>query len=214
MPKETITPSEYKQIAQKAIETIKVPQGIRYEWTGQSEYLESAKKTLILIAPISLLLTFMLIFASLRDIRLTALIFFTLPFSFVGGLLAIKLLGFSMSIAVIVGFLALLGVAAETAIVMLIYLKEAVEEKAIEGKKEYDSLLNACIDGAAKRIRPKLMTVFSLMAGLVPLLYIKGVGSEIMGRIAAPMLGGLITSTLLTLILVPIFYLWIVKSKS
>lgn len=213
MPKETITPYEYKQIAQKAIENIKVPQGIRYEWAGQSEYLESAKKTLIFVAPISLLLTFILIFASLRDLRLTALIFFTLPFSFVGGLLAIKLLGFSMSIAVIVGFLALLGVAAETAIVMLIYLKAAVEEKALEGEKEYDSLLNACIDGAAKRIRPKLMTVFSLIAGLTPLLYIKGVGSEIMGRIAAPMLGGLITSTLLTLILVPIFYLWIVKKE-
>ena len=213
MPKETITPSEYKQVAQKVIETINVPQGIRYEWTGQSEYLESAKKTLILIAPISLLLTFMLIFASIRDIRLTALVFFTLPFSFVGGLLAVKLLGFSMSIAVIVGFLALLGVAAETAIVMLIYLKEAVDEKRVEGKREYVSLLNACIDGAAKRIRPKLMTVFSLMAGLMPLLYIKGVGSEIMGRIAAPMLGGLITSTLLTLILIPIFYLWIVKKE-
>ena len=213
MPKETITPSEYKQVAQKVIETINVPQGIRYEWTGQSEYLESAKKTLILIAPISLLLTFMLIFASIRDIRLTALVFFTLPFSFVGGLLAVKLLGFSMSIAVIVGFLALLGVAAETAIVMLIYLKEAVDEKRVEGKREYVSLLNASIDGAAKRIRPKLMTVFSLMAGLMPLLYIKGVGSEIMGRIAAPMLGGLITSTLLTLILIPIFYLWIVKKE-
>jgi len=213
MPKDTITPYEYKQAAQKAIDTVKAPHGIRYEWAGQSEYLESAKKTLTFVAPISLLLTFMLIFASLRDLRLTALIFFTLPFSFVGGLIAIKLLGFSLSIAVIVGFLALLGVAAETAIVMLIYLKSAVEERVEKGQKDSASLLEACIEGAAKRIRPKLMTVFSLIAGLAPLLYIKGVGSEIMGRIAAPMLGGLVTSTLLTLILVPIFYFWIVKRE-
>jgi len=210
MPKDTITPYEYKQAAQKAIDAIKTPHGIRYEWAGQSEYLESAKKTLAYVAPISLLLTFMLIFASLRDLRLTALIFFTLPFSFVGGLLAVKLLGFSLSIAVIVGFLALLGVAAETAIVMLIYLKAAIDERVAKGQKDSASLLEACIEGAAKRIRPKLMTVFSLIAGLAPLLYINGVGSEIMGRIAAPMLGGLVTSTLLTLILVPIFYFWII----
>ncbi|MGE4399167.1 MAG: efflux RND transporter permease subunit [Campylobacterales bacterium] len=208
MPKDNVTPYEYKQLAQKAIDAVKVPHGVRYEWAGQSEYLESAKKTLVYVAPISLLLTFILIFASLRDIKLTALIFFTLPFSFVGGLLAIKLLGFSLSIAVVVGFLALLGVAAETAIIMLIYLKHATDEAILHKDR---SMLDACIDGAAKRIRPKLMTVFSLIAGLAPLLYIKGVGSEIMGRIAAPMIGGLVTSTILTLVLIPIFYYWMVK---
>ncbi len=210
MPKDNVTPYEYKQIAQKTIDSVKMPQGLRYEWAGQSEYLESAKKTLTFVAPISILLTFILIFASLRDIRLTALIFFTLPFSFVGGLLAIKLLGFSLSIAVVVGFLALLGVAAETAIIMLIYLKHATDEATIHNDR---SMLEACIDGAAKRIRPKLMTVFSLIAGLAPLLYIKGVGSEIMGRIAAPMIGGLVTSTILTLVLIPIFYYWMVKKR-
>ncbi len=203
MPKDDISPYEYKIAAQKIIDSVQRPSGVRYEWAGASEYLESAKKTLIYVAPISLLLTFTLIFASLRDIRLTALIFFTLPFSLVGGLLAIKLLGFSLSIAVIVGFLALLGVAAETSIVMLIYLQHATEH--IDGK-DHGALRQACIDGAAKRVRPKLMTVFSLIAGLAPLLYIKGVGSEIMSNIAAPMLGGLVTSTILTLVLIPIFY--------
>lgn len=214
MPKETVSPYDYKQMAQQAIKSIKVPQGIRYEWAGQSEYLESAKKTLIFVAPISLLLTFILIFASLRDFSLSVLIFFTLPFSFVGGLLAVKLLGFSMSIAVVVGFLALLGVAAETAIVMLIYLKAAVEEKTQSLNPDNETLLHACINGAAKRIRPKLMTVFSLIAGLTPLLYITGVGSEIMERIAAPMLGGLITSTVLTLVLIPIFYHWMISKEA
>jgi Cu(I)/Ag(I) efflux system membrane protein CusA/SilA len=210
MPKDNITPYEYKIAAQKAIDSLKALQGVRYEWAGQSEYLESAKKTLAYVAPISLLLTFILIFASLKDLRLTMLIFFTLPFSLLGGLLAVKLLGFSLSIAVIVGFLALLGVAAETAIVMLIYLKHATDEA---DKNRNTSMLEACIDGAAKRIRPKLMTVFSLIAGLAPLLYIKGVGSEIMGRIAAPMLGGLITSMILTLVLIPIFYYWMIKRE-
>lgn len=210
MPKDDITPYEYKIAAQKAIDSIKKPANIRYEWAGQSEYLESAKKTLAYVAPLSLLLTFILIFVSLGDLRLTALIFFTLPFSLIGGLLAVKLLGFSLSIAVIVGFLALLGVAAETSIVMLIYLKHATD--AVDTKSP-SALLEACIDGAAKRIRPKLMTVFSLTAGLAPLLYIKGVGSEIMGRIAAPMLGGLITSTILTLVLIPIFYHWMTKKR-
>ncbi len=212
MPKDTVSPYEYKMEAIKALKELKAPAGVRYEWAGQSEYLESAKNTLVTIAPICLLLTFILVYAATSDFRMSLLVFFTLPFSFVGGLIAVKLLGYNLSIAVVVGFLALLGVAAETAIVMLIYLKDAIKKRLDSGQTSYTDMMEASIEGAAKRIRPKLMTVFSLIAGLVPLMYIKGVGSEVMQKIAAPMLGGLITSALLTLILMPIFYLWMVSA--
>lgn len=211
MPKDSVSPYEYKMEAIQALKELKIPTGVRYEWAGQSEYLESAKNTIVTIAPICLLLTFILIYASMGDFRMSLLVFLTLPFSFVGGLLAIKFLGYNLSIAVVVGFLALLGVAAETAIVMLIYLRDAVQKRLANGALSLDEAKEACIDGAAKRIRPKLMTVFSLIAGLAPLMYIDGVGSEVMRKIAAPMLGGLVTSALLTLILMPIFYLWMIR---
>ena len=138
----------------------------------------------------------------------TFIVFFTLPFALLGGLIYIDMLHFAMSIAVIVGFLALLGVAAETAIVMIIYLQEAV----VEYKEKYGEAfglkeLNAAIyEGAVQRVRPKLMTVFAILAGLAPIMYTHGVGSEVMQRIAAPMLGGIISSAILSLVIIPILY--------
>jgi Cu(I)/Ag(I) efflux system membrane protein CusA/SilA len=136
------------------------------------------------------------------------IVFFTLPFALLGGLIYINLLGFAMSIAVIVGFMALLGIAAETAIVMIVYLQESVDEAKEKHKETFDltHLREAIYEGAVQRLRPKLMTVFSILAGLAPIMYISGVGSEVMQRIAAPMLGGVVTSAVLSLVIIPILF--------
>jgi Cu(I)/Ag(I) efflux system membrane protein CusA/SilA len=175
------------------------PSSYYYEFAGESEYLESAKERLTLIVPIVVLAIFVLIYFALRDLTNSLIVFFTLPFAILGGLLYIDYLNFNLSVALVVGFLALLGIAAETAIVMIIYLQEAVNEKS-------SSFKDAIIRGSALRLRPKLMTVFSILGGLIPIMYIDGVGSEVMQRIAAPMLGGIVTSAFLTLFLIPILY--------
>jgi Cu(I)/Ag(I) efflux system membrane protein CusA/SilA len=138
----------------------------------------------------------------------TLIVFFTLPFALVGGLIYIQMLDFNMSIAVIVGFLALLGIAAETAIVMIVYLQESVNEMRAQVGNAFDfKHLDAAIyEGAVQRVRPKLMTVFAILAGLLPIMLTSGVGSEVMQRIAAPMIGGVVTSAVLSLLLIPIFF--------
>jgi len=135
----------------------------------------------------------------LRNFIYSIIVFLTLPFAFLGGLLLVDYLNFNISIAVIVGFLALLGVAAETAIVMMIYLDEAYEENK-------ENLKSAVINGAAMRLRPKLMTVFAILGGLMPILYLDGAGSEVMQRIAVPMVGGMVSSTVLTLVIIPVLF--------
>jgi Cu(I)/Ag(I) efflux system membrane protein CusA/SilA len=208
-PKEGISPDQYQQIATKALDEIKLPNGYFYEWSGQSQYLASAMERLQYIMPVTILIIFLLIFLALKNIINTVIVFSTLPFALFGGLLYIDYLGFNLSIAVIVGFLALLGVAAETAIVMIIYLQEAIEEKTEElnRKLNFDEIKDAIYTGAALRLRPKLMTVFAIIGGLIPIMYIDGVGSEVMQRIAAPMIGGVVSSAVLTLIIIPVLYL-------
>ena len=162
------------------------------------------------IIPLTFVLIFILIYFALRNITYTVIIFFTLPFALTGGIFYLDYLNFNISIAVIVGFLALLGVAAETSIVMLVYLHEAMSElvkKKIEFTKEH--IFHGIYKGAVLRLRPKLMTLFAILGGLIPIMYIDGVGSEVMQRIAAPMIGGMISSALLTLIIIPaIFYIY------
>lgn len=198
-PKNDISVDEYKKAAKEVIKDISLPKGYYYEFAGQSEYLESAKERLAFIVPIVIIIIFILIYFALGDIINSFMVFLTLPFAVLGGLLYIDYLGFNLSVAVIVGFLALLGIAAETAIVMVIYLEEAVKEK-ISSHEE------AIIRGSAGRLRPKLMTVFAILGGLVPIMYIGGVGSEVMQRIAAPMIGGIVTSAVLTLLIIPLLY--------
>lgn len=198
-PKSSVSPSEYKKAAQEALGEIKLPNGYYYEFAGQSEYLESAKDRLSFIVPIVVLIIFVLIYFAIKDVINSLIVFLTLPFAILGGLLYVDYLGFNFSVAVAVGFLALLGIAAETAIVMVIYLEEAIKDKK-------HSLYEAVIEGSAGRLRPKLMTVFSILGGLVPIMYIDGVGSEVMQRIAAPMIGGIVTSAILTLFIIPILY--------
>lgn len=206
-PQSGISPAEYKEIAQKVLSNLKLPAGYYIEWAGQSEYLESAMQKIAWIAPTVLLVILVLIYFALKKIVPTLIVFFTLPFALLGGLLYIDWLNFNMSIAVIVGFLALLGIAAETAIVMIVYLQESVEEtKERYGTLNKKLLKAAIFEGAVQRVRPKLMTVFAILAGLLPIMYSHGVGSEVMQRIAAPMIGGVVTSAVLSLLIIPILY--------
>lgn len=209
-PKNGISSKQYKDEAISILKDIKLPEGYYLEWAGQSEYLESAMKRLTYIIPLTFVIIFILIYFALRNITYTVIIFFTLPFALTGGIFYLDYLNFNISIAVIVGFLALLGVAAETSIVMLVYLHEAMNElvkKQVEFTKEH--IFHGIYKGAVLRLRPKLMTLFAILGGLIPIMYIDGVGSEVMQRIAAPMIGGMVSSALLTLIIIPaIFYIY------
>ncbi len=214
-PKQGISTKQYKDEAVEILKDLKLPEGFYYEWAGESEYLESAMERLAYIIPMTLLVIFLLIFFSLKNLIYTSIIFFTLPFALTGGIWYLDFLDFNISIAVIVGFLALLGIAAETSIVMMVYLDEAMQElkkKEVAFTKEH--IFNAVYSGAVLRLRPKLMTLFAIIAGLVPIMYIDGVGSEVMQRIAAPMIGGMATSAILTLIIIPaIFYILALYKK-
>jgi copper/silver efflux system protein len=214
-PKNEISAKQYKDEAKELLKDIKIPSGFYYEWAGQSEYLESAMQRLIYIIPFTFLIIFVLIFFALRNLIYTMIIFFTLPFALTGGIFYLEYLNFNISIAVIVGFLALLGIAAETSIVMLVYLHEAMLELENKCERiEIKDIYNAIYKGAVLRLRPKLMTLFAILGGLVPIMYIDGVGSEVMQRIAAPMIGGMVTSGFLTLIIIPsVFYILTIREN-
>ncbi|WP_428023386.1 efflux RND transporter permease subunit [Arcobacter sp.] len=215
-PKADVSVKEYKDKAQELLKEIKLPSGFYYEWAGQSEYLESAMKKLAYIIPLTFVIIFLLIFFALKNLTYTVIIFFTLPFAITGGIFYLDYLNFNISIAVIVGFLALLGVAAETSIVMLVYLHEAMVElkdKCISLDDD-KHIFHAIYKGAVLRLRPKLMTLFAILGGLIPIMYIDGVGSEVMQRIAAPMIGGMVSSAFLTLIIIPsIFFILALKRR-
>ncbi|WP_324171639.1 CusA/CzcA family heavy metal efflux RND transporter [Sulfurimonas sp.] len=207
-PNVGISATEYKEGAVELLKSIKLPAGYYIDWAGQSEYLDSAMQKIVWIVPTVLIVILILIYFALKELVPTFIVFFTLPFALLGGLLYIDILNFNMSIAVVVGFLALLGVAAETAIVMIVYLQEAVDEAKEKYKEKFGlTELNAAIyEGAVQRVRPKLMTVFAILAGLLPIMYTHGVGSEVMQRIAAPMLGGVVSSAVLSLVIIPILF--------
>jgi Cu(I)/Ag(I) efflux system membrane protein CusA/SilA len=164
--------------------------------------------------PATLLLIFMLLYLNFRRIGETLIVMLSLPFSLVGGLWLMHWMGFNYSVASIVGFIALAGVAAETGVIMLIYLNQAWDEAtqrvASAGRAlTRGDLAHAIMDGAVERVRPKMMTVAAIMAGLLPILWSTGVGSEVMQRIAVPMIGGMVSSTILTLIVIPAIYGWV-----
>jgi len=214
-PKSQISPKQYKDEASELLKDINIPTGFYYEWAGQSEYLESAMQRLMYIIPFTLMIIFILIYFALKNLTYTMIIFFTLPFALTGGIFYLDFLNFNISIAVIVGFLALLGIAAETSIVMIVYLHEAMQELKEKCLKiEKIDIFNAIYKGAVLRLRPKLMTLFAILGGLIPIMYINGVGSEVMQRIAAPMIGGMISSAFLTLIIIPaIFYILAIRKN-
>ena len=209
-PNQGVTSELYKKEGTKLLADLKLPTGYYFEWAGESEYLESAMKRLSFILPITLFITFILIYLGLKSLRNALIVFLTLPFSAVGGIIYLDMLNFNFSIAVVVGFLSLIGVATETAIVMIIYLEEAVDNLKVRTK---ESVRHAIYEGAVLRVRPKLMTVFAILGGLLPIMYITGVGSEVMQRIAAPMIGGVVSSAVLTLIVIPAVYFMVVKKE-
>ena len=180
-------------------------------WSGQFEYLERAKAKLKLVVPFTLLIIFMLLYLNFGKLTETLIVMLSLPFSLVGGLWLMWWMGFNLSVAVAVGFIALAGVAAETGVVMLIYLQNALDEwkhrAASEGRAFTKAdLYGAIMEGAVDRVRPKMMTVAAIMAGLLPILWSTGTGSEVMQRIAVPMIGGMVSSTILTLVVIPAIF--------
>ncbi|RUW60701.1 CusA/CzcA family heavy metal efflux RND transporter [Mesorhizobium sp. M7A.F.Ca.US.008.03.1.1] len=202
----------YVADAQRAVaESVKLPPGYSVAWSGQFEYLERAAARMKIVVPVTLLIIFLLLFLNFRALTETMIVMLSLPFALVGGVWLMWWLGFNMSVAVAVGFIALAGVAAETGVVMLIYLEQAMAEVKAEreaaGKPFTRSdLYQAIMLGAVERVRPKMMTVVAIMAGLVPILWSTGAGSEVMQRIAVPMIGGMISSTVLTLVVIPAIY--------
>jgi Cu(I)/Ag(I) efflux system membrane protein CusA/SilA len=202
----------YVKMAQRAVrEKIKLPPGYSMVWSGQYEYMVRAHRRLMIVAPMTLVIIFLLLYFNFRNITESLIVMVSVPFSLTGGLWFMYALGYNMSVAVGVGFIALAGVAAETGVVMLIYLDHSYKKfKSQYGEKFNRKHLYAAIEeGAALRVRPKMMTVVAIMAGLMPIMWSHGTGSEVMKRIAAPMVGGMVSATILTLIVVPAIYgLW------
>jgi Cu(I)/Ag(I) efflux system membrane protein CusA/SilA len=202
----------YVAAARQAVnEKVKFPPGYYITWSGQFEYMERAIEKLKIVAPLTLLIIFLLLYLNFRRMTETLIVMLSVPFALVGGVWLMWALGYNLSVAVAVGFIALAGVAAETGVVMLIYLDHAWEAAQARCQAENRrvasaDLYAAVMEGAVERVRPKLMTVVAIMAGLLPIMWSTGTGSEVMSRIAAPMVGGMISSTVLTLIVIPAIY--------
>jgi len=198
--------------AKKAVHAqVKMPSGIYLVWSGQYEYLERAETRLQLVVPVTLMIIFLLLYLNFQRLTETLIIMLSLPFALVGGFWLMWWLGFNLSVAVAVGFIALAGVAAETGVVMLIYLdnaKREIQAECLAKGRPFtrEDLYHAIMIGAVERVRPKMMTVVAITAGLLPILWSTGTGSEVMQRIAVPMIGGMVSSTLLTLIVIPAIY--------
>jgi Cu(I)/Ag(I) efflux system membrane protein CusA/SilA len=187
---------------------VKLPAGYSIAWSGQFEYLERATARLKLVVPVTIAIIFVLLFATFGRVGEAVLILVTLPFAVVGGVWLLYALGHAVSVATAVGFIALAGVAAEFGVVMLLYLRHAWERRLAAGEAPDEAtLLDAIREGAVLRVRPKAMTVAVVLAGLMPIMIGSEAGSEVMQRIAAPMLGGMITAPLLSLFGIPAAYL-------
>ena len=196
--------------AQKLVnEEVKLPAGVSLVWSGQYEYMERANKKLSVVIPLTIALIFLLLYIHFRNVVESTMVMMTLPFAMVGGIWLMWLFDFNMSVAVAVGFISLLGLAAETGVVMLVYLDEAYQRKKAEGSFDLEALRGSIIEGAVDRVRPKIMTVATTMIGLLPIMFGTETGTRVMKRIATPMVGGLVSSTILTLLILPaIYYLW------
>ena len=190
---------------------VKFPSGYYATWSGQFESMERAIEKMKIVVPVTLLIIFLLLYLNFRRLTETLIVMLSVPFALVGGVWLMWLLGYNLSVAVAVGFIALAGVAAETGVVMLIYLDHAWEAVQAQCRAQcreagMEELYAAVMEGAVERVRPKMMTVVAIMAGLLPILWGTGTGSEVMSRIAAPMVGGMVSSTVLTLAVIPAIY--------
>ena len=202
----------YVADARKAVAAqVKFPPGYYITWSGQFEYMQRAIEKMKLVIPVTLLTIFLLLYLNFRRLTETLIVMLSVPFALVGGIWLMWTLGYNLSVAVAVGFIALAGVAAETGVVMLIYLDQAWTEAQDQCRRQGRTptaadLYGAVMEGAVERVRPKMMTVVAIMAGLLPIMWGTGTGSEVMSRIAAPMVGGMVSSTVLTLAVIPAIY--------
>jgi Cu(I)/Ag(I) efflux system membrane protein CusA/SilA len=200
---------------QRAVtQEVKLPAGYSISWSGQFEFLERATQKLKIVVPATLVIIFVLLYLIFRRFADALLIMATLPFALVGGFWLMYLLGYNMSIASAVGFIALGGVASEIGVVMLVYVNQAIAARTTEKRlNDQSELIEGIVEGAALRIRPIAMTVAVIIAGLLPIMWGSGTGSEVMRRIAAPMVGGMITAPLLSMFVIPAAYLLIHRRR-
>ncbi|MES2259957.1 MAG: efflux RND transporter permease subunit [Pseudomonadota bacterium] len=205
--------SAVQAMRQAVASQVTLPAGYSVSWSGQFEYLERARERLAIVVPATLLIIFVLLYFTFGRLDEAALIMATLPFALAGGIWLLWLLGHRLSVAGGVGFIALAGVSAEFGVIMLMYLKNAWEARLAAGQDSAEDLLDALREGAVLRVRPKAMTVAVIVAGLVPIMTGAGTGSEVMQRIAAPMVGGMITAPLLSMFVVPAVYLLMRRGK-
>ncbi|WP_446027749.1 efflux RND transporter permease subunit [Lelliottia amnigena] len=195
------------EMQQRVAENVTLPQGVSLSWSGQFEYLERATEKLKIVLPITLMIIFILLWLTFKRISDVLLIMGTLPFALIGGVWLLWLLGYNLSVAGAVGFIALAGVAAEFGVIMVLYLNQALDKyRQQEPDGGNGMLMRAIHEGAVLRVRPKVMTVATIMAGLLPIMWGGGSGSEVMQRIAAPMIGGMVTAPLLSMLVIPALY--------
>ena len=199
-----------EEAKKKVAEQVQLPAGYTLTWSGQYEYMERAKERLIYVVPLTLLVIFLLLYINFKSVARCAIVLLAVPFSMIGAVWLLYLLNYNLSVAVWVGIIALAGVDAETGVIMLLYLEHAYEKWRGEGRmRTIRDLHEAIIEGAVKRIRPKVMTIMAILMGLLPIMWSHGAGADVMKRIAAPMIGGVITSFLLELLVYPaIFDVW------
>jgi Cu(I)/Ag(I) efflux system membrane protein CusA/SilA len=201
----------YVEDAQRVVhELVTLPSGYRLIWTGQYEHLVRAEERLKLVVPVTLAVILLLLYLNFRSLAKSLIVLLSVPFAVIGAIWYLHYLGYNLSVAVWVGIIALAGVAAETGVVMLVYLDEAYERRVREGRMaSIQDLREAIMEGAVQRVRPKMMTVAAIMGGLIPIMWTTGTGADVMKRIAAPMIGGMVSSTILTLLVIPVLYaLW------
>jgi len=201
----------YVRMAKRVVDReMTLPTGYSLVWSGQFEYMEKARKVLNIIVPITMIVIFILLYIHFHSVIEATIVMASLPFALVGSLWLLYLLDYNLSVAVVVGFIALAGLAAETGVVMLVYLDGTFERQRAQGKmNSAEDLQSAIIDGAGERVRPILMTVTTTLIGLLPVMLGTQTGSQVMKRIAAPMVGGLVSSAVLTLVIVPaVYYIW------
>ena len=191
----------------KVAKQVQVPIGYTLAWSGQYEFIQRAKERLMYVVPLTLLIIFVLLYLSLQSVTKCGIVLLAIPFSMIGAIWFVYLLGYNMSVAVWVGIIALAGVDAETGVIMLLYLDQAFEKWRKEGRmRTIAELREAITEGAVKRIRPKMMTVMAILVGLLPIMWSQGAGADVMKRIAAPMIGGVVSSFLLELLVYPVIY--------
>jgi Cu(I)/Ag(I) efflux system membrane protein CusA/SilA len=198
----------YVEEAQRAVrDQVQLPAGYTLQWAGQYEHLQRATERLKLVVPVTLALILLLLYLNFRSMAKSLIVLLSVPFAAVGAIWLLYMLNYNLSVAVWVGIIALAGVAAETGVVMLVYLDQAYDRRVHEGRMaDSQDLREAILEGAVQRVRPKIMTVAAIIGGLLPIMWTTGTGADVMKRIAAPMVGGMVSSTILTLLVIPAIY--------